>query len=116
MNTKTINEEDVEVLRRLKCSDQQLRKLKKLVRKLDGRTARDYTARVFINCLKQKVPFSKIRRAVRKQWKNVWSKGTPGRLGDPDDVSPTGAGLRNTAAYFQVYFELGLSRPKGLYT
>src|SRR3989344_1677222 len=74
-------------------------------------TARILLARIFKRALvgKDKKLFAEILSACGQEWQEVWSRGTPGRLGDPDDVTTLGPidhkkpaktqGWKNTLAF-----------------
>jgi hypothetical protein len=67
---------------------------------------RKYICRLMLGCLRAKKPFDQIILKLEDTWRERWSKGTPGRIGDPDDITPPGVGAMNVGGIVLVYKSL----------
>lgn len=78
-------------------------------------TGRTYLARIFVRGRLYKKTVDEILAVCTEMRNDTWVNSTSGRFGDPDDVACGGIGMKNTAAYYQAYKNLGLPRPKFLF-
>ena len=81
-------------------------------------TAIIYLTKILVNRLVRGLPFEKVFVALLEEYSHNWSRGTAGRIGDPDDVAvgPNGTyGIRNAEGFFNVYHKLKIKTPQGLY-
>ena len=69
--------------------------------------AHGYVVNIFVSGRNKS--FAKIMLARQVAWHTVWKYGTPGRLGDADDVA-----YPNWKAITGIYEALGMSCPKTL--
>ena len=126
MNTdEIICSEDLENLKKYGCDKIEIRCLERFAKPFH-RTGRLYLARIFIRARIAKKDFWKVIVVCGDLYDEVWSKGTPGKIGDPDDVAvfePLGESLSriksthgwwNVCAYYQAYKNLGFPLPNSL--
>ena len=79
-----------------------------------GTNAITYWRRLFISTKAHKIPIETLLQKIKQAWEAAFQYGTPGRLGDPDDVAPPDVGMRNACALIKLYADLGLPPPKML--
>ena len=108
----SISESDRDSLLSVGYSEAELQRIEPYFARMDGATPRAYLARVFYWGKRRRADLNHVIAAVEKSWQLVWKNGTPGRLGDPDDVAPGGVGMANIAGFLSIYPRIGLPIPK----
>ena len=86
-------------------------------------TAQLYLVRFVARALRRGKSFRQIMSVCGAVWRETWSQGTPGRLGDPDDITtlcPADKpaltwGMQNALAFYRAYELIGLDSPKVLF-
>ena len=113
MHLSNIVDEDVEDLRRIKVPDEHMCELD-LFLKPFHLTARLYICRFYIRARLGKKDHETILKLLKETYEENWQHDTPGRIGDPDDVTHKNP-IQNAVIFFWLYKTLGLRKPKFLF-
>ena len=96
-----------EILEKLGCTETELAEIKRFAEPF-CKTGRIYLFRLFQNARSCKRLHATIMEVCHLFWEKNWKHSTPGQIGDVNDVTPGGVGMRNANGFYFAHQRLGI--------